>query len=363
MYTVIRSLLFRLDAEQGHDFVIALLAALSRSKPALRLLSRYGIQRNASIPCRIAGVDFPNPLGLAAGLDKNGRAFPALAALGFGWVEVGTVTPRPQPGNPRQRLFRIQADAALINRMGFNSPGLEPLIENITRLRQNTNSKIGINIGKNAQTSLQEAIKDYLISLDAVYNLGDYIAINVSSPNTQSLRELQNSRYLSRLLDALVTRRDELASYHNKTIPLVLKIAPDLSTEEIESIASTALNYKIDAIIATNTTRSRPSEGTGIYRESGGLSGRPLTALSTQVIHQLYENLKGQIPIIGVGGIECASDARDKIKAGAQIVQLYTSFIYQGPAVIRKILSGLEQDMNSMHINDWGPWVEKVRTE
>lgn len=352
-----------MDAERSHDMIIALLAVVSRSKPMLQILSRHSMQRNACIPCHIAGVHLPNPLGLAAGLDKDGRAFPALAALGFGWVELGTVTPRPQPGNAKPRLFRLESDTALINRMGFNSMGLDSLIENIKKLRRNTYSKIGINIGKNAQTSLHEAIEDYLMLLDAVYSLGDYIAINISSPNTRSLRELQNSRYLGHFLHALVTRRDELAVHHNKTVPLILKIAPDLSSEEIETIADTAIRYKLDAIIATNTTVSRPHGVSGIYREKGGLSGRPLAALSTQVIHQLYEELKGQIPIIGVGGITCASDVREKIKAGAEVTQLYTGFIYQGPAVIRQILMGLEQDMNSMHINDWVSWVKKVRTE
>ena len=355
--------MFRLDAERSHDLIVALLAVLSRSRPALRVLSRHGIQKNPSIPCEIAGLRLANPLGLAAGLDKNGRAFPALAALGFGWVELGTVTPRAQPGNPKQRLFRVTSDAALINRMGFNSVGLEPFIENIKQLRQNTNAKIGINIGKNAQTSLEHATGDYLISLDAVYTLCDYIAINVSSPNTQSLRELQNAGYLNRLLDALTSRRDELATYHDKTAPLILKIAPDLRSEEIETIAHTALQHKLDAIIATNTTVSRPGNANKEYKENGGLSGRPLMNLSTQVISQLYQQLKGQLPIIGVGGIEQASDVRRKIKAGAEVTQLYTSFIFHGPVVIHKILTGFEQDMNSRHINDWVSWVETVRTE
>ena len=363
MYSVIRSLLFRLDAERSHDLVVATLAVLSRSRPALRALSYYGTGRNSSIPCTIAGLQLANPLGLAAGLDKNGKAFPALAALGFGWVELGTVTPRAQPGNPKRRLFRVESDAALINRMGFNSVGLEPFIENIKKLRQYSDTKIGINIGKNAQTSLAHAIKDYLISLDAVYSLCDYIAINVSSPNTQSLRELQNTRYLSELLETLTTRRDELASHHGKPVPLVLKIAPDLEPQEIEAIANAALRHKLDAIIATNTTVSRPNNASNVYQESGGLSGRPLKDLSTEVIRQLYQHIKGQLPIIGVGGIERASDVRGKVEAGAEVAQLYTSFIFQGPAVIHKILAGLEQDMNSMHINDWGSWVEKVRTE
>ena len=362
MYTALRALLFRLDAERSHDFVNALLALLSQSKAALYILRRYGIKRNASIPCQVAGLQLPNPLGLAAGFDKDGNAFPALAALGFGWVELGTVTPKPQPGNPGQRLFRIKSDAALINRMGFNSKGLAPFTHNIKRLRYYTDSKIGVNIGKNAQTSLAHAIQDYLIALDAVYELSDYVAINVSSPNTESLRELQNIKHLRHLLQALVTRRNELAADYARTVPLMLKIAPDLDSGEIESIAAAALEYELDAVIATNTTVSRPRNGGGLYKQSGGLSGRPLKARSTQVIRQLRRSLGVRIPIIGVGGIESSADVREKVKAGAQVVQLYTSFIYQGPAVIRNILAGLDQDMNSMHINDWVSWVDKVHS-
>lgn len=363
MYEIIKPLLFRLDAERSHDLIIALLALLSRSRSVLKIISRRGAKRNPSIPCDIAGVRLPNPLGLAAGLDKNGRAFPALAALGFGWVELGTVTPRPQQGNPKRRLFRVTEDAALINRMGFNSMGLDPFIDNIKKLRQHTNCKIGINIGKNAQTPLQRAIDDYIVSLDAVYGLGDYIAVNVSSPNTESLRELQNSQHLNQLLDELLNRRNELSSIHGNAVPLALKISPDLDAEEIEAIAAAALSYELDAIIATNTTVSRPGDAGGIYREKGGLSGRPLKAVSTRVIRHLHQALREKIPIIGVGGIEGASDVRDKVKAGADVAQLYTSFIYQGPAVIHDILVGLEQDMKSMHINDWVSWVNKVRSE
>ncbi len=358
-----RSLLFRLEAERSHDLIIALLAILSRSKSALRILSRYGIKQHPSIPCQVAGLHLPNPLGLAAGFDKNGKAFPALAALGFGWTELGTVTPKAQSGNPKKRLFRITADAALINRMGFNSVGLGPFVDNVKKLRSYTNSIIGINIGKNAQTSPQQAIADYLAALDAVYELGDYVAINISSPNTEGLRELQNIAHLGQLLDALAARRGELAADHARQVPLILKISPDLDSAEIETIAAAALQYKLDGIIATNTTVSRPKNAIGLYTQNGGLSGRPLQSKSTQIIHQLWQSLGGQIPIIGVGGIESAIDVREKIKAGAQVVQLYTSFIYNGPSVISKILAGLEQDMNSMHINDWGSWVEKVRTE
>lgn len=362
MYKIIRPLLFSLDAERGHDLIIALLAILSRYKTTLRLLSKWGIHQVPSLPCTIAGLHFQNPLGLAAGLDKNASAFPALAALGFGWLELGTVTPKPQPGNPKKRLYRIPSDAALINRMGFNSAGLEPFIQNVKRLRQNTNTIIGINIGKNATTPTDKAVEDYLISFDAVYSLADYIAINVSSPNTKTLRELQDARNLNHLVGRLITRRNELITHHNKTTPLFLKIAPDLNPDQIKGIADVAIKYNLDAIIATNTTVSRPSTSTAVYKEKGGLSGRPLRSLSTQIIAQLYRLLGSQTPIIGVGGIENAEDVKEKIKAGAHLVQIYTSLIYQGPFVIQRILQGLEQDMKSMHINDWSALVERVRS-
>ncbi|MDJ0955743.1 MAG: quinone-dependent dihydroorotate dehydrogenase [Arenicellales bacterium] len=362
MYQIIRPLLFSLDAERGHDLIIALLSILSRNKTALRWLNRRGIQQTPSLPCTLAGLHLPNPLGLAAGLDKNAQAFPALAALGFGWLELGTVTPKPQPGNPKKRLYRIPSEAALINRMGFNSGGLEPFIQNVKRLRQNTNAIIGINIGRNARTPTNQSVEDYLVSLDAVYGLADYVAINVSSPNTKTLRELQEYRNLNHLVDRLIIRRNELATHHDRTIPLFLKIAPDLDPNQIEGIADIAIKYKLEGIIATNTTVSRPDSLIPEYQEEGGLSGRPLRKLSTQTISQLRQFLESQIPVIGVGGIESKEDVKEKIQAGATLVQIYTSLIYQGPAIIRRILRGLEQDMKSMHINDWSSLVERIHS-
>lgn len=361
MYRLIRPLLFRLDAERSHDVILAVLAALSRSASALGLIRRLGADRVPSIPCRFAGLHLPNPLGLAAGLDKYGKAFPALASMGFGWVELGTVTPRPQPGNPGKRLFRVVSDAALVNRMGFNSEGLQPFTEHITKLRHVSKSVIGVNIGKNADTPITRAVDDYLTSLDAVYGMADYVAVNVSSPNTASLRDLQNSKYLDDLVCSLISRRDELAARHKKTVPLFLKIAPDLTPEEIANLAKTVRAHRLDAVIATNTTISRPNRQHPAYAEKGGLSGRPLRQSSTATIRQLYTHLRTEVPIIGVGGIESAQDVIEKISAGAQIVQIYTSFIYRGPAVIRSILRELEQLMHSMHISDWKSFSEHTR--
>lgn len=362
MYKLIRPLLFGLDAERSHDVVLWLLSTLSRSRPALRLIRRAGADSVPSIPCEIAGLKLPNPVGLAAGLDKDARAFPALAAMGFGWVELGTVTPRPQPGNPGKRLFRVETDAALVNRMGFNNAGLGTFADNIQRLRRHSNPVTGINIGKNAETPITRAVDDYIAALDAVYTLADYVAVNVSSPNTASLRDLQNSKYLDDLLAKLVSRRDELAVRHNKSIPLFLKIAPDLTAGEIAMLAETVRAHRLDAVIATNTTISRPDSPHPAYAEKGGLSGRPLKQSSTATIGQLFGHLQGEVPIIGVGGIENAGDVVEKLSAGARVVQIYTSFIYQGPAVIRGILLGLEQQMQSMHISAWKTFLERVRT-
>ena len=361
MYSLIKPLLFRLDAEHSHDLTMAFLALVSRSRPALWLFRRYGRQRMPALPCELAGMCFPNPLGLAAGLDKDARAFPALAALGFGWIELGTVTPRPQAGNPGPRMFRLQSDEALINRMGFNSAGLDVFARNMKRLRRSTDSIIGINIGKNAQTPIERAADDYLHSLDTVCEIADYIAVNISSPNTQSLRELQNAKYLQGFLRKLRIHRDELASRCGRTTPLVLKIAPDLTADEIQVIAEAVLAQRFDAVIATNTTISRPAGSNPLYDESGGLSGRPLGSLSTATISRLHQTLGEGIPIIGAGGIQSAADVIEKLRAGAQMVQIYTGLIYQGPAIIRRILRGLEQEMESMHIKDWPTLVKTIR--
>jgi len=361
VYQLIRLLLFRLDAEQSHDLVISTLAALSRSGPALRLINRFGAARVPSIPCVLAGLTLSNPLGLAAGLDKEATAFPALAAMGFGSVELGTVTPRPQPGNQKKRLFRMADDVALINRMGFNSSGLIPFRRNIERLRENTRAVIGINIGKNASTPIARAADDYAECMDDVYDIADYITINVSSPNTKSLRDLQNADHLDQLVGKLTSRRNQLTASLGKTLPLFIKIAPDLSAEEIGLVADTVRAHGLDGVIATNTTTQRPRGTHSAYAEKGGLSGRPLKSLSTATITTLYEHLRTDVPIIGVGGIESAQDVVEKVKSGAQTVQIYTSLIFEGPSVIRHILLGLEQRMQSMHIREWSSFLATLR--
>lgn len=359
MYALIRPLLFRLDAERAHDAVMTLLAAVSRSALLLRLLARSApVPR---LPCRIAGLEVPNPLGLAAGLDKHAAAFPALSALGFGWIEVGTVTPRPQPGNSRPRLFRAPAHGALINRMGFNSIGARSFCRNLSRLRRNTRAIVGVNIGKNAQTPLDGAARDYGEAMDAVYTLSDYIAVNVSSPNTEALRDLQQIRRLDDLMRELVSHRDHLASEHRRRVPLMLKIAPDLADSELDAIADVVLERRIDAVIAANTTVSRPGDPDPAYRQEGGLSGRPLKELSTGVVASLFPRLGGEVPIIGVGGLEDTRDVLERVRAGAEAVQLYTAFVYQGPAVVQRILAGLEREMQSMHSTNWSSFVGKVR--
>jgi dihydroorotate dehydrogenase len=362
VYQLIRPLLFMLDAEHSHDLALSTLSTLSRSGPALYLISKFGSARVPSVPCEFAGLALPNPLGLAAGLDKEAAAFPALSALGFGWVELGTVTPLPQPGNPKKRLFRIAADGALINRMGFNSSGLAPFVKNIERLRKNTRSVIGINIGKNAGTQLEHAVDDYTAAMNQVYLHADYIAVNVSSPNTRSLRELQNEEHLGRFTQALKSHRDQLAAAHGKTIPLLLKIAPDLSPDEIVIVAETVDACRLEGVIATNTTIQRPLGHHSTYAEQGGLSGRPLGELATATISTLSRHLKTNVPIVGVGGIESAKDVVEKVAHGAQVVQIYSSFIFNGPGVIRRILLGLEQQMRTMHINDWSTFVNALRS-
>lgn len=359
---MIRPFLFCLEAERSHDLIMSMLAAAARNKAVLRVLARCGSQRVPSIPCQLCGLSLPNPLGLAAGLDKDARAFPALAAMGFGWVELGTVTPKPQPGNAKPRIFRVRRDAALINRMGFNSGGLEAFIRNIENLRQNTDAVIGINIGKNASTPIDSAADDYLQALEAVYTLSDYISINISSPNTESLRQLQSAEYLGHLVEPLVRRRDELASHHDKLMPLMLKIAPDLGVDDIMAITKVVQDYGLDGVIATNTTVSRPNDTEPTYNETGGLSGRPLNALSTAVVDRLRSQLDKSKCIIGVGGIENAADVVKKVRAGAEFVQLYTCLIYQGPGVVRHILLGLERAMQSKYISDWASFVESNRS-
>lgn len=286
------------------------------------------------------GLSFPNPVGLAAGLDKNGECIDGLAALGFGFIEIGTVTPRPQPGNPKPRLFRLPEAEALINRMGFNNKGVDYLVEQVKKARYR--GILGINIGKNRDTPLDRALDDYLIGLRKVYPYASYVTVNISSPNTPGLRDLQAGENLYHLLSGLRQERENLAQRHGRRVPLAVKIAPDLESEQIKQIADALVEFEIDAVIATNTTASREGvEGLAHGEETGGLSGRPLFGKSTDVVARLSQALQGAIPVIGCGGIASTEDARRKFEAGADLIQIYTGFIYRGPALIREIVKNV----------------------
>ena len=291
-------------------------------------------------PIEIMGLTFPNSLGLAAGLDKDGECIDGFGAMGFGHVEIGTVTPVAQPGNASPRLFRVLESEGIINRMGFNNHGVDNLIANVKE--SNFKGVIGINIGKNFSTPVEEGKNDYLLCMDKVYQYAGYIAVNISSPNTPGLRSLQYGEALDELLDALKIRQAELQEKHNKYVPIALKVAPDLSDQEIESIASSLLKYKIDGLIATNTTLDREIiKGMSHASEAGGLSGRPLQSKSTIVIAKFASHLNGQIPIIGVGGIDGVVAAKEKIDAGASLVQIYSGFIYHGPQLVKNIVNNI----------------------
>jgi dihydroorotate dehydrogenase len=288
------------------------------------------------------GLSFPNPVGLAAGLDKNGDCINGLAALGFGFIEIGTITPRPQPGNPRPRLFRLPEAKAIINRMGFNNHGVDVLVANVERA--NFNGVLGINIGKNADTPIEKAADDYLICLRKVYAHASYVTVNISSPNTKNLRQLQSGDELDALLTQLKSEQDNLAQQHGKYVPLTLKIAPDLDTEQIKQIASLLIKHRIDGVIATNTTLSRDGvEGLVHGNEMGGLSGTPVKDKSTAVIRALSTELGGALPIIGVGGILSGADAVEKMHAGASLVQIYSGLIYRGQSLVTEAAGAIRK--------------------
>ena len=328
MYPLLRPLLFALDAESAHELTLRSLAAGHRL--GLPLSCGAPVQQ---APIELMGLRFPNAIGLAAGLDKNGACIDGLAALGFGFLEIGTVTPRPQPGNPRPRLFRLPAARAIINRMGFNNDGVDNLVRNVQRAQYR--GILGINIGKNFDTPIDRAADDYLICLRKVYALASYVTVNISSPNTQNLRQLQGGDELQKLLGALSDERRRLTDQHGRRVPMVLKIAPDLDSEQIAVIADLLVAHEFDAVIATNTTVSRQAvAGLAHGAEAGGLSGAPLTAQAQQVVSALYSRLGRQLPIIGVGGIMCGEDAAARLHAGARLLQLYTGLIYSGPALI-----------------------------
>ena len=336
-YALARRFLFSLDPETAHELTQHALA----STQATPFQLAYKASRIED-PIKLAGLTFPNRVGLAAGLDKNARCIDALGAIGFGFVEVGTVTPLPQSGNPKPRMFRLPQKLALINRLGFNNEGLDAFIANVKRSalhreRQTraTPMLLGLNIGKNAATPIERATDDYLIGLSGVYQHADYVAVNISSPNTKNLRSLQSDEALDGLLGALAKRREALAKQHGKRTPLFVKIAPDLDVAQIDLIASTLRRHGMDGVIATNTTLAREAvQGLAHAAEAGGLSGAPLLAQSNRVITQLRTALGAGFPIIGVGGIMSAQDAVSKIRAGADLVQIYTGLIYQGPALV-----------------------------
>ena len=334
-YSLARAALFRLDPEVAHDLALKSLSTLGPAAALLGAGADKGEERT------VFGIRFPNPVGLAAGLDKNGEYIDALAALGFGYLEIGTVTPRPQPGNAKPRMFRLPEHEAIINRLGFNNQGLEKLLRNVERASYT--GILGINIGKNFDTPNDRAADDYLACLDAVYTRASYVTVNISSPNTQNLRELQSSEKLDELLAALMQRRDALAARHGTAKPLLVKVAPDLDDAQIAAIAALAVVHRVDGLIATNTTVARDAiAGHRHAAELGGLSGRPLFTSSTRVLAKLAHELAGRVPLIGVGGIIGGADARAKVDAGAALVQIYTGFIYRGPELIAEARRALK---------------------
>ena len=339
-YPLARTLLFGLDPEDAHDLTLAALARIQHS-PLLCTIS----QPRIADPVTLAGLRFPNRIGLAAGLDKNGRCIDGFGAMGFGFVEVGTVTPKPQPGNQKPRMFRLPEARALINRFGFNNDGLEAFLANVRRANFRSQGGIlGLNIGKNAATPIERAVDDYLIGLAGVYPHADYVTVNISSPNTKNLRALQSDEALDALLGALQQRKAELQREHGRTVPVFVKIAPDLDEDQVRLIAATLKRNGIDGVIATNTTLSREAvQGMAHAQEAGGLSGAPVREASNRVIGQLRAALGAGFPIIGVGGILSGADAVAKIEAGADAVQIYTGLIYRGPALVQEVAQALRQ--------------------
>ncbi|KAF7598173.1 MAG: dihydroorotate dehydrogenase (quinone) [Candidatus Dactylopiibacterium carminicum] len=325
LYALARPLLFSLDPEKAHDLAIWGMRNLAGwiPCPGCRL----------DDPAEIMGLRFPNRIGLAAGLDKNGEIIEALDSFGFGHIEIGTVTPRPQPGNPRPRMFRLKESEAIINRMGFNNLGVDNLVALAKKARHK--AVLGVSIGKNADTPLERAVDDYLACLEKVYPFASYIAANISSPNTRNLRQLQGESELDGLLAALKRRQTELADQHGHYVPLALKIAPDVDDAQLTNIADALRRHRIDGVIATNTTLAREAvAGERHATETGGLSGAPLRQRSTAIVRMLAEKLGGELPVIGAGGVMSGEDAREKIEAGASLVQLYTGFIYRGPGLV-----------------------------
>lgn len=337
MYSFARPFLFCLDAERAHDLALTSIEAAYRTglNPLLAL-------KPAPLPVRVFGIEFPNPVGLAAGLDKNGAYVDALAALGFGFIEVGTTTPRPQDGNPKPRMFRLPEYEAVINRLGFNNGGVDALVRNVERAK--FGGVLGINIGKNKDTPNERATDDYLHCLERVYARASYVTVNISSPNTQGLRDLQEEETLKCFVGTLRERQEQLAAQHGAHKPMLLKIAPDLSEAELDGIAAVLLAAKIDGLICTNTTIDRSAiPNAREAQEAGGLSGKPLMAKATAVLRGMAQRLGGKIPLIGVGGVTRGTDAAEKIVAGASLVQFYSGMIYRGPALIGECVEALRK--------------------
>ncbi|HEX5311508.1 quinone-dependent dihydroorotate dehydrogenase [Aquabacterium sp.] len=338
-YALPKSVLFNLDPEVAHELTMSALARFQNTP----LACVWGNER-VNDPVTIAGVTFPNRVGMAAGLDKNGRVIDGLGAMGFGFVEVGTVTPKAQPGNPKPRMFRLPEANALINRLGFNNEGLDSFLANVKRARfRESGGILGLNIGKNAVTPIENAVDDYLICLEGVFPHADYVTVNISSPNTKNLRALQSDEALDALLGQLQERRQKLIAQHGRSVPMFVKIAPDLDETQVGVIAATLQKNGIDGVIATNTTISREAvKGLKHAEETGGLSGAPVLEASNQVIRQLRAALGPRYPIIGVGGVMSAADARSKRDAGADLVQIYTGLIYQGPGLVKECAQALK---------------------
>ncbi len=327
LYTLARPLLFSLDPETSHHLSLRLSGLVGFAFPKV-----------PSCPVRALGLEFPNPVGLAAGLDKNAEHIDALAALGFGFIEVGTVTPRPQPGNPKPRLFRLPQAQALVNRFGFNNVGVDAFMQNVSRSRWR--GILGINIGKNADTPAERAVDDYEICLEKVYSQASYVTLNISSPNTQGLRDLQQREQVETLLTRLSSKRERLANRHGKRVALLLKVSPDLEKEHVTAIAQAVRRHGIEGVIATNTSVSRAGvEGLPHAEEPGGLSGAPIRDRATGVLRMFADELRGEATLVGAGGILAASDTREKIAAGASLVQLYTGLIYRGPDLVSECVS------------------------
>ncbi|NBI13051.1 quinone-dependent dihydroorotate dehydrogenase [[Haemophilus] felis] len=339
MYSIIRKALFSLEPETAHNLTIQLLKTAGKF-PCHSVLNKL-LHVPQGSPKKVMGIQFPNPIGLAAGADKNGDAIDGFATLGFGFIEVGTVTPLAQEGNPKPRQFRLTEVDGIINRNGFNNYGIDYLIENVKKAK--FQGVLGINIGKNTKTSVEQGKADYLFCLNKAYAYADYIAINISSPNSPGLRQLQYGDALDDLLQGIKERQKILADQHNKYVPIAVKIAPDLTEAELVQIADTLQRHKMDGVIATNTTISRETvQGIANAEQTGGLSGKPLQQKSTQIIARLHQELKGQIPIIGSGGVDSVQAAQEKLHAGAELIQLYSGMIYHGPQLIKQLVEQIK---------------------